>query len=122
MTPAEQVANGAQMLDQYWPGWYDLIDLDTLDISECSACICGQLGRNLGASIVGEFPGVKAFSSEYGFDFYWDEKFDTEESFKPEIDDLYVQLDEEWEKAIIARREFDRQPKAANKKKEAIPA
>lgn len=45
MTAAEAVANGAQLLDEAYPGWYKLIDTEALDI-ECGChCICGQLGK-----------------------------------------------------------------------------
>lgn len=39
------VRAGAQLLDERYPKWHDgsNINLDTLDISDPSACVCGQL-------------------------------------------------------------------------------
>jgi len=44
MNAAEAVANGAQLLDERYPGWYRKINLDELEISNGCSCICGQLG------------------------------------------------------------------------------
>ena len=39
----ERVARGAAWLDRHEPGWVDDIDLDVLDIEDCSDCVLGQL-------------------------------------------------------------------------------
>jgi hypothetical protein len=51
---AEAVANGAQLLDDNHPGWWRLIDLDTLHIGSCTRCVCGQLATALSMTIIGE--------------------------------------------------------------------
>lgn len=38
----KEVAAGAEWLDENFPGWEREIDLGTLDLATCSACICGQ--------------------------------------------------------------------------------
>lgn len=38
-----RVAKGAKWLDEVEPGWFDLIDLNTLDISSNKNCILGQI-------------------------------------------------------------------------------
>lgn len=38
----ERVANGAKFLDAIVPGWESRIDIDTLEMSDGSHCICGQ--------------------------------------------------------------------------------
>ena len=43
-TIAERVAAGAAFLDERKPGWWKRINLDTLDIYSCTACVIGQLG------------------------------------------------------------------------------
>lgn len=40
---AERVAKGAALLDERRPGWALVIDLPTLDISDCDYCVLGQL-------------------------------------------------------------------------------
>lgn len=45
MTGTEAVASGAQLLDEKYPGWYDKIDLEALNIMDGCSCICGQLGE-----------------------------------------------------------------------------
>lgn len=42
-TVQERVARGAAWLDEQKPGWEDLIDFDTLDLSSCSLCVVGQV-------------------------------------------------------------------------------
>lgn len=37
------VHNGINLLDEQEPGWRDLIDLDTLDVSDCTQCVLGQV-------------------------------------------------------------------------------
>lgn len=46
MSPAEAVANGAQLLDERVPGWWREISLDTLKLSNCRNCVCGQLASS----------------------------------------------------------------------------
>lgn len=40
---AERVAKGVAWLDENYPGWFDVIDLDTLDIAACDRCVLGQV-------------------------------------------------------------------------------
>jgi hypothetical protein len=42
-TIAERVDAGAAWLDNHYPRWVDRIDLDTLDLGNCTRCIGGQL-------------------------------------------------------------------------------
>lgn len=39
----EAVQRGVALLDEYFPGWWDSIDLGTLNMGSSSSCICGQL-------------------------------------------------------------------------------
>jgi hypothetical protein len=44
MTLAEQkVASGVKVLDEKVPGWWKVIDLDTLKMDSCTNCMLGQL-------------------------------------------------------------------------------
>jgi hypothetical protein len=89
---AEAVANGAALLDERMPGWYDSIDLDVLSVRSPEFCICGQLkhkeedvwtvlGKNIDEAAA---RGVYCLSS---------------------CDWTYADLDREWAKLIQARRE-----------------
>jgi len=42
-TYKERVARGAALLDELAPGWHKQIDLNTLKLSSCTDCVCGQL-------------------------------------------------------------------------------
>lgn len=42
-TIADRVALGAAWLDIHYPNWVDAIDLATLDISNCTSCVLGQV-------------------------------------------------------------------------------
>lgn len=106
MTSAEAVANGAQMLDEHVPGWYKLINLDTLSLESCERCICGQLGRELGWGL---FPGQAGFWESYGFDAL--------DGTEEQMERGYAELDDEWFKAIVARRAADNLDRAPRKEK-----
>jgi hypothetical protein len=41
---AERVARGAALLDKQDPGWWQRIDLSTLDLKDVCNCVLGQLG------------------------------------------------------------------------------
>jgi hypothetical protein len=40
---ADRVAAGADWLDEKYPGWFNSIDLGTLEISNCYRCVLGQV-------------------------------------------------------------------------------
>jgi hypothetical protein len=109
LTASEAVAQGAQVLDEKYPGWYRDINLEALDISDCFRCVCGQLGGSL---LIGESHPYKSFlkaldlprfEGEYGFDTLWNRDL-----FGPQT--TYEQLDYEWTQAIEARLALDRLP------------
>lgn len=53
------VRTGAETLDQKYPTWFKRIDLDSLNLADCSACIAGQLGEKY----LGEnYDGFSSFS------------------------------------------------------------
>lgn len=105
-TIQEAVANGAQMLDERVPSWHKLINLDDLSLQSCTACVCGQLGRQLGWSL---FPAMSAYPNTYGFDIP-DGVFD--ERDLPDDnnwwDGVWAMMDREWQQAIRARLELDK--------------
>jgi hypothetical protein len=114
---AEAVANGAQMLDEHEPGWWQRISLDDLLMSSCSNCVCGQIAeghydRGLsrymdavgwGITIIphGYGRAKHSFAVVYGFD-------------HPDVSDSasrrwsYPELHSEWKQAIVARLVADK--------------
>jgi hypothetical protein len=40
----ERVNRGAALLDEFDPGWWETVDVDTIDISDIDRCIIGQWG------------------------------------------------------------------------------
>ena len=39
----EPVAAGSRWLDEHVPGWEQRIDLETLDVTNCTMCVLGQV-------------------------------------------------------------------------------
>lgn len=42
----ERAERGAALLDKLMPSWFKKVDLDTLKLSSCTDCVCGQIARN----------------------------------------------------------------------------
>jgi hypothetical protein len=40
------VRRGAALLDEHIPGWFEVIDVDNLDLNSSYNCVLGQLGRH----------------------------------------------------------------------------
>jgi hypothetical protein len=119
MTTAERVANGAQLLDEKYPGWYRKINLDDLDIESACNCICGQLGEyedklwtdfaeeNLGS------PPDQVFSpNEVWMNWVINHGF---------VDDSGA-MTKEWKLAILDRLNFDALDEEKVEKKEEVYA
>lgn len=99
MSAAEAVANGAQLLDEKRPGWYDLIDLDKLNVANDEVCICGQLEKyEAKAMDIWDLVAKNGDQSMIDKGVYrvWDTPW------------TYAELTVEWKKAIQARREADK--------------
>lgn len=61
----DRVARGADLLSEKRPGWYDLINLDTLDISSVADCVLGQTYGDYGSGLIKL--GVRAKGGAHGF-------------------------------------------------------
>lgn len=117
---------GAQFLDQHRPGWYELINLNTLSLESPCRCILGQLhpeSNRLSSGISGYYVGLEKLvrpnadamaaelgdvplSEHYGFkiremDYACDQ---STESFIAEMTWRYGYLTQLWRDAIRARR------------------
>lgn len=60
-----RVNRGAALLDAEFPGWFERIDTDSLDIATCSRCVLGQV---YGDYLMGV---LKVLPSEDTDDAYW---------------------------------------------------
>lgn len=72
---AENVARGAQLLDTRVPNWFNTLDLDTLDLYSCDACVIGQLYTEFADGISAltgshDFRERSAFATTHGFDLF----------------------------------------------------
>ena len=43
-TYSREVGRGIRWLDKNYPGWYQIIDVETLKLEDCQRCVLGQLG------------------------------------------------------------------------------
>jgi hypothetical protein len=94
---AERIQRGAALLDEKAPGWRQRVDLDRLEMSECTTCVLGQLdGR-------GERPWWPIVE-RFGLDFWVEE--DVKHGFAIDADtvDDYSALTAEWRQYIEATR------------------
>lgn len=63
-TARAAVARGVALLDSKVPGWWRVINLDQLDMSDCNDCMLGQLfGYDVERAL-----GAKMFGLEVGID------------------------------------------------------
>lgn len=90
----ERVAAGAAWLDKHRPGWADAINLDQLDLADCTVCVLGQVyGDFWNAPLSDGLPGEwTRRATEMGF-----------------ADDhgRYTELNEAWAALIDERRADD---------------
>lgn len=100
----KNVRDGAALLDkEFGPNWVDLIDLDTLELSNSCKCILGQVHKKLhprsqktGYGVLRTKLGILDEESKYGFDAGW--------GFRNLIYTGYDRLDREWRRLIGGRR------------------
>lgn len=97
---AERVAAGAALLDERQPGWWQRINLDSLDLGSCVGCILGQLYARAGLvhrdkTNCPYFLGLRALElTEHDGDLYG---FDS-----PALDPVTVRT--EWVRVITEHR------------------
>lgn len=111
-TITERVEQGADLLDEKRPGWWRVIDLDRLDISQPCNCVAGQLGalhEGLTVSAYGDGLAMLDISQKTavacGLDFACDAEQGTASSAQRAVDEEYRQLTEAWRALILKRRE-----------------
>jgi len=92
----DRVSAGAAWLDEHRPGWWQRINLETLDLGDPCRCVLGQE--------YGHFDGrpeeVDFHEDEFGFD----RRARTFEVYT-EIERDYRMLTAEWRELIQARRD-----------------
>lgn len=125
-TAAEAVANGAQLLDEKLPGWWRTIDLETLNLSRCDLCVCGQLTSTMLGFVTGH-PlalyeqtlnklGLKWLDTDadYGFNVPNDLEYGEETAW-------FLELETEWKQLIVTRLAADALDEQTADRKELIP-
>lgn len=62
-------ATGAAFLDEFRPGWHDLIDTDTLRMEHGSACILGQVfgGWSEASDLITDEIGINTFKDNWQY-------------------------------------------------------
>lgn len=96
----EAVRRGIEFLDGWKPGWLNLIDLDTLDLSCCFACIFGQLEGDFWTAMPKINRGVDNGCGVIEVDWEWA----TSHGFSRPDFGSYGALATMWRKHITARR------------------
>ena len=99
MSPKERVAKGAALLDEMEPGWYQKIDLVTLNLRNCFSCVIGQ--------VYGEYTENTLRSLDLDFSSDADFGFNIIYSDEDEANSCYYTLTSLWENEILQRREKD---------------
>lgn len=110
-TIAERVAAGAAFLDAREPGWWQRIDLDTLDLQAPCRCVLGQLATHL--DDYDDDWSWQNVTARYGLlVWFWsweangDRATDLEYGFNANPDiEAYDDVAAEWKRVILARRE-----------------
>jgi hypothetical protein len=112
---AEAVANGAQLLDEKYPGWWRDVDPFQLQMSDCGKCVCGQLA----ALVYQDKPNwhlqqmYANFRSEVlGHDLLGDDEVRYGFFYGGFGSWTWTELASEWRKVIFARQETDALPPA----------
>ena len=106
----DRATRGAELLDKAMPTWFKKIDLKSLDLADCSNCMCGQLAQHSRAAIVVEeldegYSGYAAFKGYLArkFGFYEWGGFSYDHGFLGNSGAEYKRLDTAWERLIRNR-------------------
>lgn len=124
---ADHVNRGAALLDEHVPGWYDKIDIEQLEMSECANCVLGQVfadqvpekelsqidyglwGYEIGLEQLGLTDDEEDDNSDvrHGFD-----RFRGTETWDEDYMKDYDLLKQYWVEAVESRRVAARQDEA----------
>jgi hypothetical protein len=108
----ERVAKGIALLDEKFPNWAGLIDLERLSIADGSRCVTAQLaqGHGYGASFVQGMEMLGLEDGRYNDGSYTEHGFNAEcstaEGMPPGYSqwDMYDTLTLIWQREISARQ------------------
>ena len=90
-----RIERGAAWLDEHHPGWRDKVNVDTLDLSDCTMCVLGQLSGQEGdnwPTVVRSFDLTFAEVNSLGFSLI---RF-----LDDSMDGLFVHLTNEWKQYL----------------------
>lgn len=119
MSAAEAVANGAQLLDERYPGWYRKIDREALVINSRNSCICGQLAPYVGGTCFSEFLDAKLDAPDHAEDHNAYAAFVHDHGFSSWHGGPRT-VENEWKKAIRARLDMDALPEPTTEKETVL--
>jgi hypothetical protein len=108
----QKIAQGVAYLDEKVPGWWDKVDLDTLELDSCVKCVLGQLQGNEQVVENGRFTWFCYFDG-FRRKHHLSQKQSCDLGFALEWPDFvyrsphrcYRQLTDEWREVIQQRRE-----------------
>lgn len=112
---SKQIDNGIRLLDEHKPGWYNDVDLETLELNNCMHCVLGQLyGDEMDSVCVSAFDAGchilhlnEEESAIHGFDLPWEVEMD--DSFYDQRMQHWQRLTDQWKSAIRSLRAADAQ-------------
>lgn len=114
-----RVERGTESLDNTMPGWWEKVDLSTLDISSCSRCVLGQVFKthvkdwqnafNYGRDVLCEGSHQTAVADGFSAR-YWSDLGDDVSDVEgvAVLHDEWAQLHTAWHHVIEARQEASR--------------
>jgi hypothetical protein len=102
---AERVERGAALLDERRPGWWDEVDVGSLDLRQCDLCILGQLW--------GDYLDGRGEVVRLGYGYRAQEEsirhgFDVSRRIHADLHADYAALTDLWRAAIERRRAAER--------------
>ncbi len=101
-----RAGRGADLLDDWIPGWYNRVNLDALDISDCDNCVLGQLYGNFSLALIKTGLAetiLFGFATPFGG---LDDLTDVDEMGRV-MTEAFMPLTQAWREQIIARQYRD---------------
>jgi hypothetical protein len=97
VTVADRVADGVAVLDEMRPGWANVVDIDTLEMSYASMCILGHVYGSFDAGcmmLYGRHAGESEAEGLHGF-------------AQVHVDEDWAPIQAEWVRIVSARQATD---------------
>lgn len=94
-----RVANGAKVLDEICPDWFEKVDVETLDITSGSNCILGQVFDDW-------MIGSEKIAEHYGWDYFPARFWQSAHGFQSTAQEAGCWSDDDYNKSMawLAKR------------------